>query len=387
MPTPATLHEAMTARVARGEFPGLVTLVARGEDVRVDAIGVTHDGGDVPMRRDTPFRITSMTKPIVAAATMMLAEDDLLDLEEPVQRLLPELAERRVLRAYDAELGDTVPAHRPITVDDLLTFRLGWGYIAVPEMMPSVPVTRRADELGLGIGPPDPRTPHDPDEWIRHFGTLPLIYQPGESWAYNTGSDILGVLLARAAGQPLGDLLRERVFTPLGMTHTGFHVPASLAERLPGQYSADPSTGKLVPNEHTGPSVWSTPPSFPSGAGGLVSTVDDYLAFARMLLNRGVHGGTRLLAEKSVERMTTNHLTPEQIRGGGLFLNGSGWGLGMAVTVEPGDSGVGTYGWSGGYGTDWFTDPRAGVIGIAMTQVSDFLWNGALPEFVRLAHE
>ena len=205
----------MTERVERGEYPGMVTVVARGDDVRVDTIGVTHFGGDVPMRRDTPFRIASMTKPIMAAATMSLVEDDLIDIEEPVQRLLPELADRRVLRSYDAELDDTVPAHRPITVDDLLTLRLGFGMIIEPEWDPPVPVIKRADELGLVLGPPVPRTRHDVDEWIRRFGTLPLIYQPGERWNYDVGSIVLGVLLARAARRPLGDVLRERIFEPL----------------------------------------------------------------------------------------------------------------------------------------------------------------------------
>jgi CubicO group peptidase (beta-lactamase class C family) len=385
---PSALHDAMAARVQRGEFPGIVTLVARDDDVRVDTIGLTHFGGDVPMRRDTPFRITSMTKPVLAAATMALVEDDVLDREEPVQRLLPELADRRVLVRYDAELHDTVPAHRPITVDDLLTFRLGSGLIAVPEVDPPVPVNRRAEELRLMLGPPDPRTPHDPDEWIRLFGTLPLIYQPGELWTYNVGSLVLGVLLARATRQPLGDVLRERIFEPLGMRHTGFWLPADQAARLPGQYMTDPQTGRMTENTLTGPEVWSSPPTFPSGSGGLVSTVDDYLAFARMMLNKGVHGGTRILSEKSVEMMTTNHLTPEQITGGGIFLNGSGWGLGMAVVVEPDEISAtpGRYGWSGGYGTDWFNDPHERLIAVALTQVSDFLWSGALTEFARLAY-
>jgi CubicO group peptidase (beta-lactamase class C family) len=374
--------------VERGEFPGIVTLVARDDDVRVDAIGVTHFGGDVPMRRDTPFRIASLTKPVLVAAAMALVEDDVIDLEEPVQRLLPELADRRVLTRYDAELDDTVPAKRPITVDDLLTFRLGFGTIAEPEVDPPVPVNRRAEELRLVLGAPDPRTPHDPDEWIRLFGTLPLIYQPGERWAYNVGSLVLGVLLARATRQPLGDVLHERILEPLGMRHTGFWLPAEQAARLPGQYMTDPQTGRMTENTMTGPEVWSRPPVFPSGSGGLASTVDDYLIFARMMLNRGVHGGTRILSEKSVAMMTTNHLTPEQIAGGGIFLSGSGWGLGMAVTVEPDDvcATPGRYGWSGGSGTDWFNDPNEGLIAIALTQVSDFLWSGALTEFAKLAY-
>ena len=225
----------MAERVERGEFPGIVTVVARGDDVRVDTIGVTHFGGDVPMRRDTPFRIASMTKPILAAATMSLVEDDLLDIEEPVQRLLPELADRRVLRSYDAELDDTVPAHRPITVDDLLTFRLGFGLITEPEFDPPVPINERRRRAGPGARPAACRGPRTtPDEWIRRFGTLPLIYQPGERWNYNVGSLVLGVLLARAAGQPLGDVLRERIFEPLRMADTGFWLPAERAARLPG---------------------------------------------------------------------------------------------------------------------------------------------------------
>jgi CubicO group peptidase (beta-lactamase class C family) len=384
----SALHEAMAARVGRGEFPGIVTVVARGDDVRVDAIGTTHFGGDVPMRRETPFRIASMTKPVVAAAAMSLIEDDLIDLEEPVQRLLPELADRRVLVRHDAELDDTVPAHRPITVDDLLTLRMGWGLIVEPEFDPPVPINRRAEELQLVMGAPDPRTPHPPDEWIRLFGTLPLIYQPGERWSYNAGSLVLGVLLARAAKQPLGDVLRERILEPLGMTHTGFWLPAEQAAQLPGSYMTDQESGVMTESTRTGPEVWSHPPVFPSAAGGLASTVDDFLAFGRMLMDKGVYGGTRVLAEKSVERMTTNHLTPEQIAGGGMLLNGSGWGFGMAVTVGPDDIAgtAGRYGWSGGYGCDWFNDPHEGLIAIALTQVSDFLWSGALTEFGTLAY-
>jgi CubicO group peptidase (beta-lactamase class C family) len=382
------LPDAMGARVERGEFPGIVTLVARDEDVRVDAIGVTHFGGDVPMRRETPFRIASMTKPIAAAAAMSLVEDNMIDLEEPVHRLLPELADRRVLVRSDAGLEETVPAHRPITIDDLLTFRMGWGHIVEPTFMPSVPISRRADELQLVMAQPDPRTPHDPDEWIRRFGTLPLIYQPGERWSYNTGSLVLGVLLARAAGKPLEEVLRERIFEPLGMRHTGFSLPADQAAQLPGYYMTDEDSGKLAEITITGPEVWSRPPAFPSAAGGLASTADDYLAFARMLLHKGVHGGTRVLSEKSVEMMTTNHLTPEQIAGGGILLSGSGWGFGMAVTVAPDEISEtpGRYGWSGGYGCDWFTDPDARLIAIALTQVSDFLWSGALTEFAKLAY-
>jgi CubicO group peptidase (beta-lactamase class C family) len=385
---PAQLHDAIAARVDRGEFPGVVALVARGDDVDVDTVGVTRFGGDVAMRRDTPFRIASMTKPVLAAATMMLAEQDRLDLEEPVAVLLPELAGQRVLARPDGPLDDTVPAARPVTVADLLAFTLGFGMVVDGvQLDPPWPIVQAWQELELELGPPDPRTPHPPDEWIRHFGSLPLIHQPGEKWMYNAGTQVLAVLLARAAGRPLDALLREQIFEPLGMTGTGFWLPAERAAELPACYLTDPGTGKLTEQTYSGPEVWSSPPVFPSGSGGLASTADDFLAFARMLLAGGVHGGTRLLSEQSVAAMTTNHLTPAQIEGGGMLLGGSGWGYGMAVTVAPDEvSGPGRYGWSGGYGTDWFNDPAEDLTVILLSQVGDLLWNGALPEFCRLAY-
>jgi CubicO group peptidase (beta-lactamase class C family) len=385
--TATALHEAVAARVERGELPGIVTLVARDGDVTVDAVGVTAFGGDVPMRRDTIFRIASMTKPVMAAATMILVEDDVLDLEQPVRSLLPELAGQRVLARVDGPLDDTVPLRRPVTVADLLTFRMGFGHLADPGADRSIPVLKAAAELGLVLGNPDPRTRHDPDEWIRRFGSLPLMYQPGERWQYNVGTLVLGVLLARAAGRPLGGLLRDRLFDPLGMTATGFWLPAVRARQLPAYYVTDQATGRLAEQPGTGPDVWSVPPPFPSGSAGLVSTADDFLAFARMLLDGGVHGGTRLLSEKSVALMTGNHLTPEQIATGGAILGGSGWGFGMAVTVAPDEiSAPGRYGWAGGYGTTWFNDPNERLVGIALTQVGDVLWNGTLTEFGRLAY-
>ena len=378
----------MAARVDRGELPGVVMLIARDDDVEVDAIGVTAFGGDVPMRRETIFRIASLTKPIVAAATMILVEDDAIDLEEPVARLLPEMAGQRVLARIDGPLEETVPLRRPVTIEDLLTLRMGFGLITEPEFNPPYPINRAVADMRLVLGEPDPRTPHDPDEWIRRFATLPLMYQPGERWLYNVGTLILGVLLARAARQPLGDLLRERLFDPLGMTATGFWLPAGRAAELPVQYMTDPGTGKLTEQPPTPPDVWSTPPVFPSASAGLVSTADDFLAFGRMLLRRGVHGGTRLLSEQSVQLMTTNRLTPAQVAGGGVLLDGSGWGFGMGVTLTPRPPATrpGQYGWSGGSGTTWFNDPHEDLIAIALTQVSDFLWSGALTEFRQVAY-
>jgi CubicO group peptidase (beta-lactamase class C family) len=388
MPRPATQGEAVAARMERGDIPGAVSLVARGEDVVVDVIGSTAFDGGVPMRRDTPFRIASMTKPVLAAVTMQLAEDDRLDLEEPVTKFLPEMFGQRVLARPDGPLDDTVDLRRPITVEDLLVFTLGFGAIVDGDSVdPPYPIVQAWRELELVMGEPDPRTPHEPDEWIRRFGSLPLIHQPGETWMYNAGSLVLGVLLARASGQPLEELLRERLFDPLGMTETGFWLAGERAADLPKYYMTDPSTGKLAERTSSPAEVWSRPPAFPSGAGGLVSTADEFLAFARMLLNGGVHGGTRLLSETSVTSMTRNHLTPAQIESGGMLLGGAGWGYGMAVTVATDEvSGPGRYGWSGGYGTSWFNDPREDLTSIILTQVSDVLWNGALAEFSKAAY-
>jgi CubicO group peptidase (beta-lactamase class C family) len=380
------LHNAMAARVDHGELPGMVTLVAQAERVHVDAIGVTAFGGAEPMRRETPFRIASLTKPILAAAAMMLVEDGAIALDDAVDQWLPELANRRVLKNIDGPLDDTVAANRPITLDDLLTNRMGFGTIVEPTFNPPFPIVKAADSLELALGQPDPRTPHPPDEWIRRFGTLPLMAQPGERWHYNVASLVLGVLLARVARQPLGELFSTRIFEPLEMHETGFWLPMEITRRLPSYYMGNSETGQLELHDVSTPAEWASPPAFPSGAGGLVSTVDDFLAFARLLLNNGVYDGTRLLSEQSVELMTTNHLTPEQIAGGGPLLGGGGWGFGMGVVTKPDAAWPvpGRYGWSGGYGTTWFNDPRRRVIAIAMTQVSDFLWNGGLDEFQKL---
>lgn len=358
-----------------GVHPGVVSVVADARAERVEAIGVTTAGGDEPMRRDTPFRITSMTKPMVAAVAMMLVDDGTISLADPVERFLPELADQRVLARIDGPLDETVPARRPVTVEDLLTFKMGYGHILEPTFDPPYPISLAAKELRLALAEPDPRTPHPPDEWIRLFGSLPLMDQPGSRWRYNVGALVLGVLLARVADRPLGDLMADRLFGPLGMASTGFWLPPERARRLPTWYLTDPETGELTAQRLSTVDDWSRPPVFPSAAAGLASTADDVLAFARFLLNAGVHHGVRLLSARSVAAMTTNRLGPEDIAGGGFILSGLGWGYGMAVASD------GRYGWDGGYGTSWRNDPTTGRIAILLTQVSDVLFNGTTNEF------
>jgi CubicO group peptidase (beta-lactamase class C family) len=373
------LHDVMTGYVERGEVPGLVTLVARRGEGHVDAIGARAAGSEEPMRRDTIFRISSMSKPITAAAAMILIEECALRLDEPVNRLLPELANRQVLTRPDADLDDTVPAHRPITVRDLLSFTMGLGIVAAAPG--TVPIADALAELELGQGMPSPQTPPAPDEWIRRLGTLPLMYQPGERWMYNTGSDVLGVLIERASGQPFETFLKERIFDPLGMNDTGFDVIWDRIGRLATSYVIDPDSGAAAVYDEPAGGQWSRLPSFPSGGGGLVSTVDDFLAFADMLRGRGVSRGERILSRPSVEFMTSDQLTPEQKAASGLvpgFFRVHGWGFGVAVVTERTEvaKSVGTYGWDGGMGTSWYNDPAEDLTMILMTQQA---WTSPIP--------
>jgi CubicO group peptidase (beta-lactamase class C family) len=361
------LREVLTRHVESGDMPGLVALVARRGEVHVAAIGTLEAGGSVPMRRETIFRIASVTKQIAAAAAMTLAEECRLRLDDPVDDLLPELASRQVLSRIDAPLDDTVPAHRQITLRDLLTFVWGLGAIMAPPGQ--YPIQRALEEAGLMHGPGNPQI--EPDEWMKRLGSLPLAYQPGDKWLYHTGSDVLGVLMARVTGQPLAEVLAERVLSPLGMADTGFHVPQASQHRLAAAYRPDEETGALVLTDHPRNSRWGAPPAFPAAGGGLVSTADDLLAFCTMMLNKGRYGGGRLLARPTVELMTTDLITERQKAENTIFFGGnSGWGLGFQVfhrrrTIA---STPGRFGWTGGTGTSVYTDPVEELIGILLTQ-------------------
>jgi len=351
------------AHVGDETVPGLVALVARGDQVHVNALGSLSVGGPAA-QRDALFRISSNTKPVTGAATLALLREGLLDLDEPVARLLPELAVPRVLRRMDGPLDDTVPARRPIAVRDLLTFTFGFGMTV--EMFgadPPWPVVVRADgELHLAtIGPPNPAEQPGPDTWIAGLGSLPLLAQPGERWFYNTGASVLGVLLERAAGQPFADVLRTRLFEPLGMRDTGFWTEDT--SRLGSAFRSAPGGGLEVWDQPGG--LWSKPQAFSDGAAGLLSTADDLLAFSRMLLR----GGDGLLPEDLVAAMTSDQLTPAQKAHGGLgpdFFTGAGWGF--CTSVVTAGPRTGAYGWAGGFGTTWLADPARDLTVIVLTQ-------------------
>jgi CubicO group peptidase (beta-lactamase class C family) len=341
--------------VADGLVPGAVVGVRHRGSVGLAAAGVTAPGADTALRPDAVVRLSSNTKPLVAALALCLAADGLVALDEPVDRLLPELADRRVLVRLDDER--TVPAERPITVEDLLTMRMGFGFV-VDEG--PCPVLDRAIALGLGFGPPDPRGLPGPDEWLARLAGLPLLDQPGSAFRYELSYAVLGVLLARAAGRPLGQVLTERILAPLGMATTGFVADPS--RLVPAFVRGDDEALELF--DGVADSHWLAPPAFPDGRGGLAGTAEDLLRFAGMLLD----GGGGLLDPADVAAMTTDRLTPAQraAPGAAPFLDGGGWGLGVGVV--PTRAGM-RYGWAGGLGTLWYSWPDHDLAAVLVTQV------------------
>jgi CubicO group peptidase (beta-lactamase class C family) len=360
----ADLHHLLDAYVGDGTLPGAVGLVARGDHTEAAVAGsVATDGA--PMGRDSIFRFASITKPITAAAVMMLVEDGQLRLDAPVAPWLPELAEPKVVRTPASAVDDVVPAARPITVFDLLSSQAGYGF-ASDFSLPAIQQLFSVQKDGRV-----PSSFPPPDVWLAELAQIPLLYQPGEAWLYDTCSTLQGVLVARVAGQSLPDFLAERVFGPLGMADTGFDVPVAKRDRFTSYYQTD-AAGQLVLAD--GPDgEWSTPPALPLGNGGLAGTADDWLAFGRMLLAGGAAAdGKRLLTADSIALMTTDHTTQRQRELGQLFLEGQGWGFGGSVDVAPIDpwNVPGRYGWVGGTGTSAHITPSTGTIAILLTQVA-----------------
>ncbi|GIH16879.1 serine hydrolase domain-containing protein [Rugosimonospora africana] len=383
------LRDVLARPVDSGRIPGLVALVSRGDETHVETIGtMRHDGG-APVRRDTIFRMASTSKPVSVAAAMVLLDECRLRLDDPVESWLPELANRQVLKRVDGPLDDTVPARRPITVRDVLTSTFGLG---MDMTSLGTPIMNKVFEQGLTPNLPEPMP--EPDEWMRRLGTLPLMHQPGERWQYQISNDLLGVLVARVSGQSFETFLRERIFDPLGMKDTGFHVPADKLDRLPPLYAPHPETGEFLVWDEAEGGRHSKPPAFQGGGGGLVSTADDYHAYFRMLLNGGMHGSERILSRPAVELMTTNRLTPEQQADRDALARNNvhvsfgqgqhgGWGFGMAVRTYRGDyAPIGQFGWDGGSGTSTYADPDNQLTGILLTQVG-----ASVPDPVRLMHD
>jgi len=353
------LRELLQAYVDKGVLPGAVAVVSRGDRTETVAVGAMSIGG-APMTPDALFRIASITKPVTAAAVMCLVDDGRIALDDPVGRWLPELADPVVVRTPDGPVDDVVPAERPITVLDLLTARAGYGF---PSDFSAPAVQALAEVQADGR---QPRSFPPPDEWMARLARVPLLYQPGKAWLYDTCSTLQGVLISRVSGRSLPDFLAERLFTPLGMTDTGFAVPPGDRDRFTSYYTAALELADGPDGQ------WSSLPDFPLGNGGLISTAADWLAFGRMLLAQGTTSdGRRVLSAGAVRRMTTDNTTARHRAIADLFLQGQGWGFGGGVDITATAAGTvpGRYGWVGGTGTSAYVTPSTGTVAVLLTQV------------------
>lgn len=364
---------SITEAVEAGLLSGAVTLVwHRGSVVQVNEVGFRDTEAALPMQRDTIFRIASMTKPVTVAAAMALLDEGKFALTDPVSRWLPELADMSVLLEPAGPLDNTVPARRPITFDDLMTHRSGFAYT----FSVAGPLSRAYSHVSLR---------QDQDDWLREVAALPLVHQPGLQLTYSHSTDVLGIALSRIEGKPLARVLAERVLDPLGMADTGFFISPEKRSRCATMYRLD-EQGTLQ-HDAMGP-IPVREPRFCQGGAALVSTVDDYLRFVRMLLNNGTLDGIRVLSEDSVRAMRTNQLTNEQMKVPFLglpFWIGRGFGLNLSVVTDPtksarlfGPGGLGSFSWPGAYGTWWQADPENDLILIYLIQnYPDFSAAGA----------
>lgn len=364
----AQVAPALQGIIDQGALSGAVTLVwHKGDVVQAHALGHRDIAGGQPMTRDTLFRIASMTKPVTSIAVMMLIEEGKLKLDDPVSRWIPELADMQVLKDPTGPVDATVPAAREITVEDLLTHRSGLAY-GFTSMGPIA--YAHEEKLGNALA-----NPHGPDAWLKRLGELPLTYQPGERFHYSHATDVLGFLVARIEGKSIGEVLQTRIFGPLGMVDTSFWVAPANRDRMAKLYQAPPEGPlKDVSFPHT-----PTPSAFEGGGGGLVSTADDYLKFARMMLGRGEVDGVRLVKPETIDLMAANRLTDEQ-RGHGFmgmpFWLSQGFGLGLSMILDAekhqwmGAGAEGSYGWPGAFGTWWQADPANDMILIFLIQDS-----------------
>ena len=365
----AGVRPALQGVVDSGDLSGAVTLVWKdGRELRFDAVGRRNIEAGLPMTRDTIFRIASMTKPVTSVAALMLLDEGRLALADPITRWLPELADMKVLKDPTGPLEDVYPSPRDITVEDLMTHRAGLAY-AFTSIGPIAHAHQAAlgDVLNAGL---------TPDEWLRALGSLPLSYPPGERFHYSHATDVLGFLVGRVAGKGFREFLFERIFEPLGMTDTDFYVPPAKRERAAVVYRLDEKLDRLEPVPFR---AYDAPPAYCGGGGGLVSTLDDYLKFARMLLSEGELDGRRYLKPDTVRQMRTNRLTDAQreIPFMGIpFWAGQGFGLGLSVITDPekqawmGGGSKGAFGWPGAFGTWWQASPEDGLILIYLVQNS-----------------
>lgn len=361
-----SIKEMLEAAVASGQMAGAATIVWQdGKLMQAACAGWRDIEAKLPVQSDTIFRIASLSKPITSALAMLLLEEGRFGLNDPITNWVPEFTDMRVLRDANGPLDETVPATRALTFHDLLIHCSGLTY---GELHRGPISAAYAEKLGGSMD-----TPVAPDDWIAALASLPLIDQPGEAFHYGHSTDLLGLLLARMEGAPLGEVLEQRIFRPLGMKDTGFIVSKDKWHRRAAPYGFD-DEGRLtrrecVPGGHALPER-PEDMKFESGGQGLWSTADDFLAFAQIFVEGGMSNGTRLLSPSSVTLMTSNQLTKEQraksmMFGSRIFASGHGYGMGVAVVLEPEmadplrcGGGIGTVGWPGAYGGWWQADPN-----------------------------
>jgi CubicO group peptidase (beta-lactamase class C family) len=353
-----SLRELLIRHVGAGTIPGGVALLGAG-NVEVVTAGAASIGGSA-MGEDAIMRIQSMTKAITSVAALRLVEAGRLELDQSLVDWLPELADRQVLRDPTADLDDTVPARRAITLRHLLTNTSGYGM-----EIGASPLQQAMAGNGTEAGPEPPAI--GADEWLRRLTELPLAFQPGEGWRYHHSFGVLGILISRVTGRPLGEHLAEDIFWPLGMTDTALWVAEGKLDRLPAAYRHGDEG--LVEIEPAGGGFYAGQPSFDVSHGELVSTAADYHRFTRMLAEGGRANGQPMISPDHLQQMTSDQVpaackTADSFFPG--FWDGTGWGFGVAVKTEGPQRG--RIGWSGGLGTDFFVDPD-GTVGVLLTQV------------------
>lgn len=363
------ISHTLLDHVDRSGIGGAVSLVWRdGEVQHREAVGHLDAGARVPMGVDALFRIASMTKPIVSCAALMLIEEGRFSLDDAINRWIPEFSDMTVLIRPDGDLHEVEPARRPITIRDLLTHRAGLGY----DISCEGPLSSQLEQMETALD-----TGMSPDEWLRRLGNMPLACQPGARWLYGFSTDVLGLLISRVEGVDLASCLRKRVLDPLGMTDTTFVLPAGELRRFPVAYSYRKDGTRQIADDPAR-SLWTDGERIASGGGGLISTADDYLRFARMLLEEGKVGSDRLLTAKSVALLTGNHMTrTDRTREvfGCRFFAGQRFGLGVATTDDVarreqtvGYASLGSFCWSGVFATTFLVDPIERMIVILLTQ-------------------
>jgi CubicO group peptidase (beta-lactamase class C family) len=353
--------------VDSGQIAGAATLAWKNGAAHTTCFGWRDIERKLPVEPDTIFRIASMTKPITSVAALMLVDEGRVALSDPIARYAPEFSQMRVLRAPGGPLDETDPAERLITFEDLLTHRAGLTYADFHRG----PISRAyRDALGGDID-----SHVAPDDWITRLSQLPLIYQPGAMMSYGCATDLLGFLIARIEGKPLGAVLRRRIFDPLDMKDTSFLVPLDKRDRRSAAYGFN-DEGRLIKRTARSGIVVEERPmemTYESGGQGLWSTVDDYLRFARLFLGDGSVDGVHLLHPETLARMMTNQLTEAQrasavLLGQKPFAAGRGFGLGVSVVLETNANdmmrrgGVGTVSWPGAFGGWWQADPNDGSV-------------------------